>query len=215
MCPQIHCGVIWTIYYIFILITSTKEALLEEAQLFCLWLKPACILLLFQQSKHYPAPLETNCLFLSRWCTCSHRLRPPAPLPDYTTQNPPRRSPLALRCASPPRWLAEPVGSAQLLLSCLLTVCCCCRLCCCWLLSTYADERRRHISPSVEARGALHFPPRRWHRWQLLACLARLPASLPGSSWAATARKHLVAAESATTLPVPLRLLALAACYGN
>lgn len=43
-----------------------------------------------------------------------------APFPVRTTL--PRRHRAALRCARPPRWLAEPVGLALLLLLCLPTV---------------------------------------------------------------------------------------------
>lgn len=64
---------------------------------------------------------------------------------------------LALRCASPPHWLAEPVGLAQLLLPPAFSAvrCCCC--CCCCLVSTYADERRRHIPPSLLLEGRFQF----------------------------------------------------------
>lgn len=106
---------------------------------------------------------KKQCFFLSRWCTCSHQLRPPTLSPCLTTVPRPHRAALhslALRCASPPHRVAEPVGLAQLLLflpsHCVcVSVCLCC--CCCCLVSTYADERRRHIPPSPLSEGRFQF----------------------------------------------------------
>lgn len=165
--------------------------------------------------KHYPAPLEnpTTCFyFLSRWCTCSYQLHPlslppslpPTPPPprhlslQVWLQYPERTAPLSTLPRSPlrqsPHWLAEPVGLAQLLVSCLLTVCVLLLL---LLPGVNLRRREKKTYPSLSSvRGplpiCLHFPPRR-HHW--LPCRASQLASFPSPSWAATARKHLAAAE--------------------
>lgn len=158
---------------------------------------------------------------LSRWCTCSHQLRPPPPpTPSlqlhYNTHTAPRRSPLS---RSPLRQSASltrrtswfgPASSSPCLLGCALLLL--------LLLLPGVNLRRREKKtyPSLSSVGGplpicLHFPPRR-HHW-----LPRRASQLASFSQPRVEQQQLgnIWPPQSARLPVPLRLLASAACYGN
>jgi len=143
---------------------------------------------------------------------------PPPPTPpllrlDYSTQAAPRRPPLSRsplrQSASLTRrtsWFGPASSSSSSSSfsssSSLPSHCARCRCCCC-LVSTYAEERRRHSPPSPVCEGRFQFA-----FTCLLACTigfravpVNSPPFLPAPSWAATARKHLAAAERSTPRP--------------
>lgn len=75
---------------------------------------------------------------------------------DYSTHGAPRLSPLsrsALRQSASLTRRTSRFGPAS---SFLPSHCACC-CCCCCLVSTYADERRRHIPPSLLLEGRFQF----------------------------------------------------------